>query len=193
MAEKQQRLRQIKEKTEAMEQLEQKVVAGLAHVSDILFIPKSEDDAPVLNLVRDIEAVLDTLINEREKQLQQQQGGGSSALGRDTSSSVIPEAHANRSPELDFAIAKHESPKVRLPKKLPSRPALELEESRMSKYNRSLLLFHDPKEDQESTNEDDDQEDEGTWDRNFVKTLSLNNLKIEAKKGGKLNKTTPTN
>jgi hypothetical protein len=76
LAEKQQKLRQVKEKTEGMEQLEQKVVAGLAHISDILFIPKSEDDAPVLNLIRDIEAVLDTLINEREKQLQQQQGGG---------------------------------------------------------------------------------------------------------------------
>lgn len=79
LSEKQTKLKQIKEKTEAMEQLEQKVVAGLAHISDILFIPKSEEDAPVLNLIRDIEAVLDTLINEREKQLQQQQGGGGAA------------------------------------------------------------------------------------------------------------------
>jgi DNA repair exonuclease SbcCD ATPase subunit len=75
LSEKQTKLKQIKEKTESMEQLEQKVVAGLAHISDILFIPKSEEDAPVVNLIRDIEAVLDTLINEREKQLQQQQGG----------------------------------------------------------------------------------------------------------------------
>jgi uncharacterized membrane protein YgcG len=75
LGEKQTKLKQIREKTEGMELLEQKVVAGLAHISDILFIPKSEEDAPVLNLIRDIEAVLDTLINEREKQLQQQQGG----------------------------------------------------------------------------------------------------------------------
>ncbi len=74
LTEKQSLLRSIQEKTEGMEQLEQRVVAGLAHISDILFIPKSEDDAPVLNLVRDIEAVLDTLINEREKLAQQQQG-----------------------------------------------------------------------------------------------------------------------
>lgn len=85
LAEKQQKLRHIKEKTESMEQLEQKIVSGLAHISDILFIPKSEEDAPVLNLVRDIEAVLDTLINEREKQLQQQQGGNNN-----NSSALLP-------------------------------------------------------------------------------------------------------
>ena len=58
---------------ESTEQLEQKVVAGLAHISEILFIPKSDEDTVVMNMVRDIEAVLDTLINEREKQLQQTQ------------------------------------------------------------------------------------------------------------------------
>ncbi len=89
LAEKQQKLRQIKEKAESMEQLEQKVVAGLAHISDILFIPKSDDDAPVVNLIRDIEAVLDVLINEREKQVQQQQGGGSAGGPRDTTSSAV--------------------------------------------------------------------------------------------------------
>lgn len=91
LADKQSKLRHVKEKTEGMEQLEQKVVAGLAHISDILFIPKSEEDAPVLNLVRDIEAVLDTLINEREKQLQQQQGGQGTQGGamRDSSTSVV--------------------------------------------------------------------------------------------------------
>lgn len=90
LSEKQTKLKQIKEKTEGMEQLEQKVVAGLAHISDILFIPKSEEDAPVVNLIRDIEAVLDTLINEREKQLQQQQGGG--AAGNTSGLSLGPGA-----------------------------------------------------------------------------------------------------
>lgn len=85
LGEKQQRLRQIKEKSEAMEQLEQKVIAGLAHISDILFIPKSEDDAQVSDLHKNIEAVLDTLINEREKQLQQQ---GQSQAGADNNSKM---------------------------------------------------------------------------------------------------------
>jgi hypothetical protein len=54
---------------------------------------------------------LDTLINEREKQLQQQQqgaqvGGDASKGGRD--STGMPETYTNRSLELDFVIAKHE-------------------------------------------------------------------------------------
>lgn len=87
LGEKQQKLRQVKEKTEAAEQLQQRVVAGLAHISDILFIPKSEDDAPVSDLHKNIEAVLDTLINEREKQLQQQ--GQGQAAGLDSSQSKV--------------------------------------------------------------------------------------------------------
>ena len=89
LGEKQQKLRQVKEKTEAIEQLQQRVVAGLAHISDILFIPKSEDDAPVSDLHKNIEAVLDTLINEREKQLQQQQQGqAQGAAGADSQSKM---------------------------------------------------------------------------------------------------------
>ena len=78
----------MKEKTEAIEQLQQRVVAGLAHISDILFIPKSEDDAPVSDLHKNIEAVLDTLINEREKQLQQQQQGQAQQAGVDSQSKM---------------------------------------------------------------------------------------------------------
>jgi len=181
LGEKQSKLRQVKEKTEAIEQLQQRVVAGLAHISDILFIPKSEDDAPVSDLHKNIEAVLDTLINEREKQLQQQQQGQAQQQGVDSQSKMantrdsgsvvsrvfnfwfccsfalstfscfqsgivdladvhnsssfsqfstfyptlfpqIPEAYTNRSPELDFVIAKHEAPTVRLPARLPSKP-----------------------------------------------------------------------
>ena len=95
LAEKQHRLRHWKEKAESTEQLEQKVVAGLAHISEILFIPKSDEDTVVMNMVRDIEAVLDTLINEREKQLQQTQtqqvgnaGGGKDSAVHATTSAV---------------------------------------------------------------------------------------------------------
>lgn len=88
LAEKQHHLKEIKEKTESMEQLEQRVISGLAHISDILFIPKTEEDGSVINLVRDIEAVLDTLINEREKQ-QQQGGQGLGQSGARDGSSVV--------------------------------------------------------------------------------------------------------
>jgi len=89
LADKQQKLRQIKEKTEAAEQLQQKVVAGLAHISDILFIPKIDDDAPVSDLHKNIEAVLDTLINEREKQLQQQQQGQTQSSSVENQAKVV--------------------------------------------------------------------------------------------------------
>eukprot|EP00981_Chlorochromonas_danica_P013878 scaffold7012_cov166-Ochromonas_danica.AAC.2 len=155
-----------------MEQLEQKAVAGLAHVSDILFIPKSEDDAAVNNLVREIEAVLDTLINEREKQIQQQQGGTAGVGGRDSASSVIGETHTNRSPELDFAIAKYDSPKVRLPRQLPSRPHGD-EMSVNAHVQRNVTM------------EDEENEEEGPWERNFVKTASLQSLRNTLKKSAK--------
>lgn len=99
LADKQQKLRQIKEKTEAAEQLQQKVVAGLAHISDILFIPKIDDDAPVSDLHKNIEAVLDTLINEREKQLQQQQ------QGQTQSSSVENQAKATNIRDSNSAVS----------------------------------------------------------------------------------------
>jgi len=176
LADKQQKLRQIKEKTEAAEQLQQKVVAGLAHISDILFIPKIDDDAPVSDLHKNIEAVLDTLINEREKQLQQQQQGQTQSSSVENqakvvnirdSNSAIPETYTNRSPELDFVIAKHEAPSVRLPYRLPSRP-------------RSI-----PTEQREDDNNDEDPTAaDGIADRLFFKTAALNIIK----KSNKLNK-----
>jgi len=179
LAEKQQRLKHSKEKAESAEQLEQNVVAGLAHISEMLFIPKCDDDAPVMNLVRDIETVLDTLINEREKQLQQiQTQGKTDSLPRDSSSQVVPES-LNRSPELDFAIARHEHPKVRLPKHLPSR----------SKDNDVI----DPTVplSPQSSHEDDPEQELGTWDRTFVKSMSSRSVKTELKRQSKLNKTVP--
>lgn len=95
LGDKQQKARQIKEKTEAAEQLQQRVVAGLAHISDILFIPKSDDDAPVSDLHKNIEAVLDTLINEREKQLQQQQGQSQNQSNFDNQSKMANTRDSN--------------------------------------------------------------------------------------------------
>ena len=99
LADKQQKLRQIKEKTEAAEQLQQKVVAGLAHISNVVCRPKIDDDAPVSDLHKNIEAVLDTLINEREKQLQQQQ------QGQTQSSSVENQAKATNIRDSNSAVS----------------------------------------------------------------------------------------
>ncbi len=80
----------------------------------------------------------------------------------------IPETHANRSPELDFVIAKHEAPKVRLPARLPSRP------------NGSILVVRG------APSEEEENDEEGTWDRTFVKTASINSLKSELKRAAKI-------
>lgn len=166
LSEKQQELRHVKEKTEATEQLEQKVVAGLAHICEILFIPKSDEETPVIHLVRDIEAVLDTLINEREKQLQQTQTQGKEYSG----TMQIPET-LNRSPELDFAVSKLGNPTVRLPSRLPSKGTDGVGRIQSGRSN------------------DDEENEEGMWDRSFAKSQSLKSLKMELKKQAKLSKT----
>lgn len=75
LADKQIELRQKKEDAEGKEALAQRAMAGLAQISDILCIPKSDEEADVKNVVHEIETILDTLMAEREKQAQQQQSG----------------------------------------------------------------------------------------------------------------------
>ena len=63
----------IKEKAEVQEQLEQTVKSGLGHLGELLGVPFQDDDTPVTDLLRDIETMVDTVMDEREKQLQQLQ------------------------------------------------------------------------------------------------------------------------
>jgi hypothetical protein len=77
LAKKEQTLRRVKEKTESAEQLQQQVTAGLEHIRDLLGIPERDQHAPVTDLIRDIETVLDTLVEEREKQQQGQTSASS--------------------------------------------------------------------------------------------------------------------
>lgn len=155
-------LRGIKEKAEGQEQLEQTVISGLGHLGELLGVPHHDDDTPVSDLLRDIETMIDTLMDEREKQLQQQSNNvldaSSSRLIKDQTQS--PEIN-NRPPELDVVLARFESPKLRLPGNLPSRPC------------------HDPIDASMIEREDDDDdEEEGTWDRGYI----LNQSKMLTKK-----------
>lgn len=63
----------IKEKAEAMEEIEQQVLGGLNHLSELLGVPPRMDDAPITDLLRDIDAILETLNDELEKQQTQNQ------------------------------------------------------------------------------------------------------------------------
>ena len=78
LATSQQKLRRIKEKTESAEQLQQQVIAGLNHISDMLGVPERDENAPIHDIIKDIETVLETLVEEREKQLQGQQTANAS-------------------------------------------------------------------------------------------------------------------
>lgn len=78
LASTQQGLRRVKERTESTEQLQQQVVSGLTHISDMLGVPERDENASVHDIIKDIETVLETLVEEREKQQQGQQTASAS-------------------------------------------------------------------------------------------------------------------
>eukprot|EP01035_Chromulina_nebulosa_P020412 gene20412-26490_t len=157
LAEKQFLLRHQRERAIAAEQLQQKVLGGLVHLGETLCITTREEDSSVTDLQRDIEAVIDRILDEREKQLQQIQGQLHSQPSVDSYSRSInntqtnPETH-HRAPELDFIIAKYEAPKLRLA-------------SNLTKTKKEGIIS-EPEE-----------EDEGLWDRKYVKNLSIRYVK----------------
>ena len=97
LLDKQGNLRHIKERSEASQQLVQNLQEGLSHIAETLGLPPREEDAPVGDLLRDIEAVLETLMEEREKQQQQQQ---QQLHGHSGSSSIA----ARENPQVKFGI-----------------------------------------------------------------------------------------
>jgi len=158
-------LKHIKERSESSQALVQQVERGLYHIAEALGI-QAEADIPALDLLREIEAVLDTVLQEREKQQQSQSQVDSTSrmlVNSTRDAAPIPETH-HRSPELELALAKYEVPKTRLPQKLPSKPIEAIFSAR------------------DSEPDDIDPDDEGMWDRNFAKNQSLKNLKREEKK-----------
>jgi len=170
LTDKQFALRHIKERTEAAEQLQQNVIGGLVHLGEMLGVPAREEESSIADLQRDIETLFDLLLEEREKQQGQPHSVATNDHGRNPVSSITatnPETH-HRSPELDFIVTKYESPKVRLPSKIPSRP----------QESNSITS-------REASEDLDEVEDEGMWDRLYVKTQSLKSVKQELKKASR--------
>jgi hypothetical protein len=185
-------LKIIKEKSESHEQLQTTVTGGLLHLGELLGIPVREDsNVPVTDLLRDIETMIDTLMDEREKHLQQTananntlnapsaitpvNGGNGNGTGNTTQQlPTSPIVENNRPPELDLVLQRFESPKLRLPPKLPSRPNLDT---------------NDPKKE---IAEDEDDDEEGMWDRNFAMNQSSKFIKLKKmKESNSLAKTAP--
>ena len=190
LASTQQTLRRVKERTESTEQLQQQVVSGLSHISDMLGVPERDDNASVHDIIKDIETVLETLVEEREKQQQGQQTASASVhsdssshrglIARDGVSvsqfveylllltcSQSPETHT-RPPELEAVLSKYELPKARLAATLPSRPVDD--------------------EALPSERDEDDVEDEDMLDRKHAK-LRSNKLSSQQKKAARQSKT----
>lgn len=161
----QQKLRRIKERTESTEQGQQQVVAGLHHISEMLGIPERDENASIVDIIRDIEAVLETLVEEQEKQQQGQQTAASvhsdtshrGMMARDGLSS--PETHT-RPPELEAVLMKYDVPKARLAMSLPSRP------------NEGVLA---------TEREVEDEDDDDVLDRRFAKSQSTQKLRTQKK------------
>ena len=63
----QQKYRRVKERMESAEQLQQRVTAGLNHICELLGVPLRGEDAAVVDIIHDVESVLETVIEEREK------------------------------------------------------------------------------------------------------------------------------
>lgn len=80
----------------------------------------------------------------------------------------MPDTYTNRSPELDFVIAKHEAPTVRLPLRLPSKPTGALPSSRVA--DTPLV-----------TDDNEEPSIDGILDRNDVKNCSQDFVKRLAK------------
>jgi hypothetical protein len=74
LADKHQELRHTKERSESAQQLVQRVESGLAHIGEMLGVEQRDDEGSALDLLKDIENALDTIMDEREKQMQQQNG-----------------------------------------------------------------------------------------------------------------------
>lgn len=172
LAIKTQELHHTKDRSKASQLLVQEVNGGLAHIAEILGI-QIEEDLGGIDILREIEAVLDQLMEEREKQTQAQnqtgiQGDSNSRMQNSVRDiAQTPETHY-RSPELEVAVSKYENAKARLPVRLPSKPA-------------TSLASGSPRE---SESDDWDHEGEDIWDRTFVKSQSSKTLRIESRKGG---------
>ena len=95
LAEKTQKVRRSKERAETAEQLLQRVYSGFNHICEILGIPPREEGAPVVDLIRDIETVVESLIEEREKQHQMgQQMNAVEGLDSTAGSRMLPSRDA---------------------------------------------------------------------------------------------------
>jgi hypothetical protein len=139
----------------------QELISGLRHIAEVMGI-QPEENIDAFYLLHELDSVFDTLMAEREKQLQaaNQSTTESRMMQSNRDVALSPETHF-RSPELEVAVSKFEHSTVRLPLKLPSKPVASIKSAR--------------------TEEEEDQDDDGMLDRTYVKNQAEKTLKLKKK------------
>eukprot|EP00903_Cladosiphon_okamuranus_P017528 g16143.t1 len=130
LGEAQERLKRSKERSDAVENLQRHTVSGLRHICDLLGASESEDDAHVAEMVHQLEFILDSLVDEKDRSTQKR---GDAASGRpegtrtghastnstsDGSSQLSLEISVSRPAEIEAALQQFVSPKVRVAQQL---------------------------------------------------------------------------
>ena len=158
---KQTQLKHIKERSEVAQLQVQDLISGLRHIAEVMGI-QPEEHVDAFYLLRELDSVFDTLMAEREKQLQaaNQSTTESRMMQSNRDITLSPETHF-RSPELEVAVSKFEHSTVRLPLKLPSKPVASIKSAR--------------------TEDEEDQDDDGMLDRTYVKNQAEKTLKLKKK------------
>jgi hypothetical protein len=177
--EKRQSERRSKEKAEAVEELLQSGLSGFVHISELVGIPPREEGAPAVDVIRDVEAVMEVLLEEQEKQHQIGQNTSSSGSVNHGSSGMVPPPGglANetiRAPELEAALQRFEGSKHLTAKVQTSKEKMDIT---------SAVGYVAGAVDAE---EEEDDEDAGMWDRKFVKTQSQKGVRVALKKASRL-------
>jgi hypothetical protein len=196
LAEKQQSLRHIKEKSEAAQELVQKIESGLSHIADLLGVEKREEDqtSSVGDLLRDIETALDTVIDEREKQQQQlagQQQSQTQAGNAPPALLAIPGTESLRSPFSRMQTPDHKAniPALEMGYDVTKSFAKPRNARKKSKTAEAVLLTKARGLATSTPRDSDDEEQVELADRAHIKAASLKSLRdaerraaIQAKK-----------
>jgi hypothetical protein len=98
---------QIKERADKTEKLAQTAVSGLKHICQTLGMPAMDEDTPIQDIINQIETLLDTLLEEKDRVLQKAAtNAGQSSTRRET-----PKNETARATELTAALEQYETPK----------------------------------------------------------------------------------
>lgn len=196
VSEKTQKLRRAKERTETAEQLLQRVYGGFNHILEALGVPPREAGAPVPDMLHDINNVLDSLLEEREKQHQMgQQNNASAALDGETSnqSRMLQARDSNLSPdgthrplELEAALNKFEGNKERTARIRTKSANRNNHMEDTTQFGRGSVIHKGPDPDDE--NDADGIDDDGMWNRKYVKTQSQRSVRMKQREESKKSK-----